>query len=146
MFRLLLLFILYMPSICIAFCWEKAGEKYNIEPELLLAIAYVESGLNYKAYGRNKNGSYDIGLMQINSSHLKWLKRKNITEDELISDPCLNVMTGASILAGFIQQAGYNWHSIGAYNAGLSMKRENARKRYAEKVWGKYEEIITSSP
>jgi soluble lytic murein transglycosylase-like protein len=53
-------------------CWEQAGERYGLSPELLYAIARTESGLDPQAVGRNRNGSRDIGLMQINSV---WLPR-----------------------------------------------------------------------
>jgi hypothetical protein len=48
-------------------CWEEAATKYGINAQLLYAIAKTESGLNPQAFNRNKNGSYDVGLMQINS-------------------------------------------------------------------------------
>ncbi|PIV87852.1 MAG: hypothetical protein COW48_09240 [Hydrogenophilales bacterium CG17_big_fil_post_rev_8_21_14_2_50_63_12] len=47
-------------------CWKEAGTRYGVSPQLLYAIARTESGLNPQAIGRNRNGSRDIGLMQIN--------------------------------------------------------------------------------
>ncbi|HWT69631.1 MAG TPA: transglycosylase SLT domain-containing protein [Pseudomonas sp.] len=121
-----------------AYCWSRAGQLHAIEPELLRAIADVESGLLPDAINHNKDGSRDIGLMQINSSHLPRLSEQGITEQRLLDEPCLSVEVGASVLAGFIARYGYNWTAVGAYNAGHSPRRQTARLRYAHKVWQRY--------
>lgn len=128
-----------------AFCWEQAASQHNIEPELLQAIAAVESGFRAQAMNHtNRNGTRDIGLMQINSIHLPRLLKQGITEDRLLNEPCLSVEVGASILAEFIQRFGYNWTAVGAYNAGPGSgpEREALRRRYAEKIWAYYEQLV----
>ena len=122
-----------------AWCWSKAGQLHAIEPELLQAIAEVESGLRSDAINHNRDGTRDIGLMQINSIHLPRLSTQGITEQRLLDDPCLSVEVGASVLAGFITRYGYNWTAVGAYNAGNSPRRQAARLRYARKVWQRYQ-------
>lgn len=122
-----------------AWCWSKAGQLHAIEPELLQAIAEVESGLRSDAIHHNRDGTRDIGLMQINSIHLPRLSTQGITEQRLLDDPCLSVEVGASVLAGFITRYGYNWTAVGAYNAGNSPRRQAARLRYARKVWQRYQ-------
>jgi soluble lytic murein transglycosylase-like protein len=124
-------------------CWDEAGAKYAVEPELLQAIAMVESGMRPDAININKNGSRDIGLMQINSIHMPSLQRKGITEQRLLAEPCLAVHVGASILAEFFTRHGYNWSAVGAYNAGSAANREALRLRYARKVWRLYQQLIT---
>ena len=57
-------------------CWDEAGQRYGVSPQLIYAIARVESGLNPQAVNlthRQRTRSYDIGLMQINSSNLRAL-------------------------------------------------------------------------
>ncbi|WP_339531452.1 transglycosylase SLT domain-containing protein [Pseudomonas mucidolens] len=127
------------------FCWAEAASRHDIEPELLQAIAAVESGYQPKAMNySNHNGSRDIGLMQINSIHLPRLLKQGITEQRLLAEPCLSVEVGASILAGFIKQFGYNWTAVGAYNAGpgAGARREALRLRYAQRIWERYEALI----
>ncbi|WP_339496380.1 transglycosylase SLT domain-containing protein [Pseudomonas canadensis] len=129
----------------LAYCWEEAATQYNIEPELLQAIAVVESGNRAQAINRaNRNGTWDIGLMQINSIHLPRLLKQGITEDRLINEPCLSVEVGASILAEFIQRFGYNWTAVGSYNVGTGTgpEREALRMQYAQKIWAYYEQLV----
>jgi soluble lytic murein transglycosylase-like protein len=112
-------------------CWEDAGARYGVNPYLLYAIAKTESGLNPAAIGpKNKNGSYDIGLMQINSNWLPILRQYGIGEAELM-DACTNIQVGAWILSGKMQQLGNSWTAVGAYNAG----KPALRIAYAKKVY-----------
>jgi soluble lytic murein transglycosylase-like protein len=127
-----------------AWCWSRAGQLHAIEPELLQAIADVESGQRPDAINHNRNGTRDIGLMQINSIHLPRLHAQGITEQRLLDEPCLSVEVGASMLAEFIARHGYNWTAVGAYNAGNSPHRQAARLRYARKVWQRYQ-VLTQA-
>lgn len=114
---------------CYDACFSQAGRQYGISPELLKAIAKVESGFNPTAINRNSNGSYDYGIMQINSSwygklgHELWMS---------LGDPCTNITTGAWILKDCIIRHGYTWEAVGCYNANSKAKRRS----YAWKVYG----------
>lgn len=122
----------------VAFCFDEAGKRYNVNPKLLESIARVESSLNPKAMNySNSNGTYDIGLMQINSTWLDKLSEFNITESDLVNNPCTNVNVGAWILSSNFASNGYNKKSLGAYNAGFGKNREKARNIYIDKVEGK---------
>ena len=72
--------------------WEGVAQKYSVNHFLLYSIAKTESNLNPVAIGRNSNGSYDIGLMQINSSWLPKLRQYGITEEHLL-DPCVSLVS-----------------------------------------------------
>jgi hypothetical protein len=58
--------------------------------------------------------------MQINSA---WIGTLNLNKDELISNPCYNVMIGAGILRQCIDRFGYTWEAVGCYNAKSKEKR-----------------------
>ena len=118
-------------------CWEEAGTRYGVSPQLLYAIARTESSLNPQAIGRNRNGSRDIGLMQINSAWLPALAALGIGECELL-EPCTNIQVGAWILAGNVQRLGYTWDAVGAYNAESPARR----RAYAERV---YRHVVATS-
>ncbi|HRR40151.1 MAG TPA: lytic transglycosylase domain-containing protein [Syntrophales bacterium] len=133
---LLTLFVFTYPlrSHVSAFCFEEAGETYNISPLLLWSIAAVESAFNPNAINRNANGSYDYGVMQINSSWYHTLGKERWSR---LSDPCFNVHVGAWVLAQCIQRHGYTWEAVGCYN---SSKPHN-RRIYANKVGKVLEQV-----
>ncbi len=117
----------FIPRTVSAFCFEEAGGRYGISPLLLWSIAKQESNFNPHAVGRNSNGTYDYGLMQINSS---WEKRLGKDLWMKLGDPCTNVKTGAWILSQCIRRHGYTWKAVGCYNSNTPGKRE----RYAGKI------------
>ncbi|OPY69951.1 MAG: murein transglycosylase C [Syntrophorhabdaceae bacterium PtaU1.Bin034] len=111
-----------------AFCFDEAGERYGVSPQLLWAIAQTESEFNPTAVSHNENGSVDYGLMQVNSywygklGHERWMR---------LGDPCYNVHVGAWILGQCVQRYGYTWEAVGCYN-GVS---KDKKIRYANKVY-----------
>ncbi|MEK8087657.1 lytic transglycosylase domain-containing protein [Aquabacterium sp. A3] len=122
-------------------CWDEAAQRYGVSSQLLYAVAKVESHLNPKALNlshRQRTGSYDIGLMQINSSNLPALARFGISESDLYS-PCTNIHVGAWLLAQTLARQGLSWDGVGAYNAACTQLKGtaclNARRRYAWKVY-----------
>jgi soluble lytic murein transglycosylase-like protein len=120
--KLLIICAMLLPSVLQAFCFEDAGKEYGVDQGLLETIAVVESNMNPKAVHRNSDGSFDVGLMQINST---WVKTLGLDRDKLISDPCYNVMAGARVLKGCVDQFGLNWVAVGCYNATHVQKRIN---------------------
>jgi soluble lytic murein transglycosylase-like protein len=128
--RFVLAVLLALPAARVLACWEAAAARYGVNPYLLYAIARTESNLNPQAINRNKNGSYDIGLMQINSRWLPTLRQYGIDEQQLL-EPCVSIQVGAWILAGNIRRLGNSWDAVGAYNSG----NPAYRLRYALKVY-----------
>ena len=115
-----------------AFCYGEASAMYRVDERLLRSIAWVESAGRVDAININLNGTRDVGLMQINSSHFKELSKYAISEKDL-HDPCVNIKVGAWILANSIKKHGNTWRAVGAYNAGASNDEFN-RKVYAAKI------------
>jgi soluble lytic murein transglycosylase-like protein len=126
--------ILFVQSPALADCFDDAGRKYAIDPTLLRAIADAESGGNPRAIHRNRDGTLDMGIMQINSSQFPSLRKRGITPEMLLTQPCLNVDVGASILAGMVRQHGFTWRAVGSYAAGNRPGLDRARIDYAQKV------------
>jgi len=134
MTKFLLLLACCISSSAFAHCFEEASAKYGVDSKLLKSIAKVESNFNQNAIGKNKNGSVDIGLMQINSSWLPTLAKYGITRETLINDACINVKVGAWVMASNIKQLGNNWKAVGAYNSPTRLNQQI----YAEKVSAVY--------
>lgn len=111
-------------------CWEEAAARYGVNAHLLYAIARTESNLNPRALNRNKNGSVDVGLMQINSRWFPMLRKYGVSEEQLL-DPCTSIHVGAWVLAQNMQRMGNSWEAVGAYNA----RDPVLRQRYAGKVY-----------
>lgn len=116
------------------FCFDQAGEEYGISPQILRAIAKVESNFNPRAVNWNTNGTYDFGVMQINSDWYPALGKERWMS---LGDPCSNVRTGAMILAGCIKRYGYSWEAVGCYNSRTPAKRD----RYAWLVFRQLQRI-----
>jgi len=117
-----------IPERVFAFCFEEAGAIYRISPSLLWTIAKVESNFDPGALNENEDGSYDFGVMQINSA---WQKSMGKDFWSSLKDPCRNVKFGAWILARCIERYRYTWRAIGCYNA----SSESKRSLYAWKVY-----------
>ena len=116
-------------------CLERAADWANVHPTLLRAIAWVESSGNPSTLNWNSNGSYDVGLMQINSW---WYTRGLASIWPRLGDPCVNAAAGSWVLKQCMDEYGYTWDAIGCYNAGSgwskSPKRRAAAQRYIRKV------------
>lgn len=120
-----------------AFCFDEAGERYGVSPQLLWAIAKTESHFNPMAVNYNRNGSFDYGLMQVNSSWYGTLGRERWMH---LGDACYNVHVGAWILSQCVQRYGNTWAAVGCYNGVSGHEMEvYANKIYrALKISGRY--------
>lgn len=131
---------LLLPIPAAATCYEQAAADNGLQPELLRAIAAVESGHNPAAINRShahRTGTVDVGLMQINTGWLPALRPYGIQLEHLY-DPCVNARVGAWILARDMTRLGNTWEAVGAYNAACTQLKGNdcqaARARYAWRV------------
>jgi len=117
-----------------SFCFQEAGQMYGINPLVLRSIAKVESNTNPSAINKNTNGTYDVGLMQINTI---WKPLLGEERWNYLADACYNTKTGAWILAMCINKYGYNWKAIGCYNSQTPEKSEI----YAKKVFNQLKQL-----
>ena len=131
-----LIFINQIFSVPFTQCFAHASKVYFVPEEILIAIASVESNYNKNSINYNKNGSYDIGVMQINSGWFIELKKYNISRNMLFN-PCQNIMIGAWILEQNIKRYGFNWSAIQHYNG------TDTQQKYANKI---YKKLSTMHP
>ena len=113
-------------------CFGLVAARSGIPESLLRAVARIESNNRADAVHFDADGTHDVGVMQVNSSHFPELQSEfHITEQILLERPCVNIAVGARILSGFIRRYGATWRAVGSYGAGTSTKKEDARKQYA---------------
>ena len=94
-------------------CIPAAAQHHRIDPRLLRAVLKVESDLRPWAFGRNANGTVDMGMAQINSIHLPELARHGIQSQHLF-DPCVASYVAAWLLRKNIDRHGLTWHGVAA--------------------------------
>lgn len=118
-------------------CVVEVSRRYQVPVEIIAGILAQEHGrLGQKI--ANRNGSYDMGPMQINSHWLPTLRRYGVGEDHMLHHGCYNVAVGAWIVR--YEQARANggiWQAVGRYH---SPHPERAAG-YALRVAGKAREI-----
>ncbi|MEF3192145.1 MAG: lytic transglycosylase domain-containing protein [Campylobacterales bacterium] len=111
--------------------FEEAGRYYNIPPILLKKIAAIESSYRPNAICRNKNGTVDYGLMQINSIHLRRLAQWGINEKNIL-DPKINIFAGSWLLSEHIRNHGFSLEGIGNYHSATP----EHKKKWLERLIG----------
>lgn len=101
-----------------AYCVVSASHRYDLPIEGLLSILMTEGGKPGLAK-ENENGTFDLGVMQINTV---WLKPNSplygyVSEDTLKNDLCVNIHAAAWILATNMKKAGDIWRAVGRYHS-----------------------------
>lgn len=98
-----------------------AGQAYDLPPAALYGIYQQEQG--YKgAEIKNRNGSADLGVMQINTLWIPelskhWHVSQDKAKDILKNDVCVNIQTAAWILKQHIDRTGALHIAIGDYHS-----------------------------
>lgn len=97
-------------------CINHAAVTYNVPATVILSVLKQENGHNGQAV-KNKNGTFDLGVMQINSRWLPTFARYGYSRHDLQFDPCKNIMAGTWILASSIANGNSIWSGIGDYHS-----------------------------
>jgi hypothetical protein len=97
-------------------CIVPAANFHGLNALLLRAVLRVESSLKPDAIGRNKNGTFDIGIGQINSIHLPELKKFGIEPGHL-ADACVGTYVSGWFLKRAIAARGYTWEGVASYHS-----------------------------
>lgn len=129
------LLLSFVPAFAMAqnLCFGEAAKIAGVDRDLIVAIAKHESGFDPRIVHYNKNGSRDIGILQINSVHLPELQLAGFVEADLY-DGCTNMQIGAVYLKEAIRRNGNTWRAVGTYNASSEAKRV----AYVNKISAEY--------
>ena len=99
-------------------CAAQASVRYGV-PELLLHSVMMREGGRTGQCSKNKNGTYDCGLNQINTTWFEHFKRLGVPPQYLVHDACTNIQAAAYILKTNFLQKNQDWFpAIVAYNIG----------------------------
>ena len=104
-----------------AACLLLAAQNYAVPPAALVGIYHVEGG-KVGQQVRNKNGSYDLGPMQINTIWMpelakKWGVSESHAKKWVRDDPCTNVGVAAWILRGHLKETRNVKQAIAHYHS-----------------------------
>ena len=113
-------------------CVANAAQYYQV-PELLLhALIQKERGRVGQAV-LNGNGSYDLGLAQINTVWAPQFARYGITPEQIRDDPCTNLYAAGYVLRLNVNHfGGSDWYrATMAYHAGSNRWQNPIRYRIA---------------
>ena len=111
------------------YCFNYAGARFGVNPRLLYAVAKVESGFNPYAIDRDSNGTYDYGVMQINSI---WYKEIGLRQWLKLKHACFNIQVGAWIMSQCQERYNNTLQAIACYHSGSG--NLNANQGYINAV------------
>lgn len=121
-------------------CIAAAAQRYAVHPQLIQAVIKTEGGTTGRI-SRNTNGSYDMGLMQINSIHLPELAKLGITREQVIGDECVNIFVGTYKLRQAIDGGSDFWTGVSRYHS----KTPHLGRRYLRRVAENLRQILATS-
>ncbi|MBX3709456.1 MAG: lytic transglycosylase domain-containing protein [Gammaproteobacteria bacterium] len=97
-------------------CINRAAIIYRIPAALIITVLKQESGKNGDAI-KNKNGTFDYGVMQINSIWLPRIAAYGYTKEDMQYNACKNISVGTWILSQSIAEGKNLWSGIGNYHS-----------------------------
>lgn len=103
-------------------CLMLASQTYSVPPAVMAGIYKTEGGKTGQEVGPNKNGSYDLGPMQINTIWLPelagyWGVSVQTARKWVRDDACTNMGVAAWILRSHYNETGNHAKSIAHYHS-----------------------------
>jgi soluble lytic murein transglycosylase-like protein len=123
-------------------CVVHAANYQGVPANVLLAIGSVEGGKNGQAV-RNKNGTYDLGHMQINTSTYKAeIAKYGISMDDVRFDGCKNVEIAAYLLKKRLSESNGQdfWTKVANYHSKTPMYNTIYKEKIQPRAnkWGQW--------
>ncbi len=118
-------------------CINQAATEYQVPAALIMAIIQVEGGSTGLAMP-NTNGTFDLGVMQINTTWASTFEQKGYTISDIQDDACKNVEVGTWILSQCLANDSNNLiTAVGDYHS----HTPTYNHEYAVKVLNDYQII-----
>lgn len=117
-------------------CINQAAIEYQVPAALIMAIIQVEGGHNGLAMP-NTNGTFDLGIMQINTTWASTISQKGYSITDIQNDPCKNIDVGTWILSQCLANNPNIIAAVGDYHSHTPIYNSE----YAVKVLNDYQII-----
>jgi len=124
-------------------CIHEAAVRHRVPASLIRAILMVEGGQVGQTVS-NRNGSVDIGPMQINSIWLPEIERRGGSFRLIRDHSCANIHFGTWLLSREITRFDVTgldrqtfWRAVGNYHS----RTPELNSRYAERVWNAWRRL-----
>ena len=119
-------------------CVKHASEISGVPLVALKGILQAEGGTPGKA-SRNRNGTRDVGPMQINTIWTKHFAEKGVSMELLKNNGCANVLAGTWILKSHYDRTRNIWRAVARYHS----KTGKYQYRYLRRV---YDHLSKNTP
>jgi hypothetical protein len=120
-------------------CLEDSASRFGVPLSLMMVVMDTESG-RVGAASVNRDGSRDLGPMQVNTWWIPRLTRMGLTEDrtelteeKVRDDGCVNVAVGAWILRSALDEGGGALDALMSYHS----RRPERRRIYLNAAMGR---------
>lgn len=130
------------PTEIVEKCVRFNSEYFHVPELAIKAILDVEGG-RMCTVSKNSNGSYDLGLMQINTINLPYIQEQypDITAEDIACKPCLNITAGTWLLSQRIREENDVWKGIGHYHS----RTPKYRDRYLKKISRSIKKLVNAA-
>jgi hypothetical protein len=131
-----------VPEPIIEKCTAFSSSVFNV-PQIAVKVLVKTEGGRIGTIMRNDNGTFDLGVMQINSSNLSRIQAvyPYVTWRHIAFDPCINIMVGTWFLSEKIKDRdGDIWEGIGDYHSRTPVYHA----RYLKKAKSAYRKILAN--
>ena len=129
-------------------CINQAAITYIVPATVIISVLLTENGKNGSA-NPNKNGTYDLGVMQINSTWLPQLAEYGYTREQIQYDACINVMVGTWILSQKMTlpstESESYWQHIANYHS-VTPKFNDDYQRAVKQQYQKLSQLLSINP
>lgn len=115
-------------------CISYSADYFSLGHELMVAVLMTERGMNARVK-QNNNGTFDLGIYQINQVRLPELQQFDIDAVTLATDQCVNAFMAAYLLKQEIMDADDFWEGVGNYHYGRWGDNPTHHYRYIDKVY-----------
>lgn len=127
-------------------CVLDAAHASGMPVAALFAILATEGGKTGEAVN-NKNGTWDMGPFQINTTHVNELAAMGVAPETVLRDGRVNAYAAAWLLRKEYRRTGDLWQAIGAYHSRTPQRRDAYIRRVQANLERlRREGIFTLSP